>query len=169
MGLNAFTRQAIPSHILAALLHQQRCSVHLQPLAVTNTVSSMQVPVTVFLGYGSSAPDASNNAVQVTGSTSVFPLLPNTDEILTFVQMRIPQVLRQVVQQLSTSLAVMGCKEKHVKSSGWRHNNRRTDLPRYMERQYKHAYARLQRRNNRLLLCSQCSWLYQFNWHQQLK
>jgi hypothetical protein len=41
--------------------------------------------VTVFLGYGSTASDASNNAVAVTSSQTSFPLLPNTDEILTFI------------------------------------------------------------------------------------
>ena len=41
--------------------------------------------VTVFLGYGSTASDATNNAVQVTSSQASFPLLPSTDEILTFI------------------------------------------------------------------------------------
>ncbi len=41
--------------------------------------------VTVFLGYGSTAAEASNNAVVVTSSQASFPLLPGTDEILTFV------------------------------------------------------------------------------------
>jgi len=41
--------------------------------------------VTVFLGYGVSASDATNNAVVVTSTGSAFPLLAGTDEILTFV------------------------------------------------------------------------------------
>lgn len=41
--------------------------------------------VTVFLGYGSTASEASNNAVIVTSSQSSLPLLPGTDEILSFV------------------------------------------------------------------------------------
>lgn len=41
--------------------------------------------VTVFLGYGTSASDASNNAVVVTTTGLSFPLLAGTDEILTFV------------------------------------------------------------------------------------
>lgn len=41
--------------------------------------------VTVFLGYGTTAADASNNAVVVSTTAPAFPLLPNTDEILTFV------------------------------------------------------------------------------------
>ena len=38
----------------------------------------------VFLGYGQIATDASNNAVVVSTTSPAFPLLPGTDEILTF-------------------------------------------------------------------------------------
>jgi Na+/phosphate symporter len=41
--------------------------------------------ITVFLGYGSTSAEAANNAVVVTSSQTAFPLLPSTDEILTFV------------------------------------------------------------------------------------
>ncbi len=41
--------------------------------------------VTVFLGYGSTASDASNAATVVTSNGAALPLLPGTDEILTFV------------------------------------------------------------------------------------
>ena len=41
--------------------------------------------VTVFLGYGATASDASNNAAVVTTTGPSLPLLPGTDEILTFV------------------------------------------------------------------------------------
>jgi hypothetical protein len=41
--------------------------------------------VTVFLGYGSDAATANNNAAVVTASGPSIPLLPGTDEILTFV------------------------------------------------------------------------------------
>ena len=41
--------------------------------------------VTVFLGYGVTSTDASNNAVVVTSTGNAFPLLAGTDEILTFV------------------------------------------------------------------------------------
>ena len=41
--------------------------------------------VTVFLGYGSTASDATNNSVVVTTTGTSFPLLAGTDEILTFV------------------------------------------------------------------------------------
>ena len=41
--------------------------------------------ITVFLGYGTSSSDASNNAVVVTTTGLSFPLLAGTDEILSFV------------------------------------------------------------------------------------
>jgi hypothetical protein len=41
--------------------------------------------VTVFLGYGQDASTATTNAQIVTTTSPSFPILPNTDEILTFV------------------------------------------------------------------------------------
>ena len=41
--------------------------------------------VTVFLGYGTTASDATNNSPVVTSTGTAFPLLAGTDEILTFV------------------------------------------------------------------------------------
>jgi hypothetical protein len=41
--------------------------------------------VTVFLGYGQDASNATNNSVIVTSTGAAIPLLPGTDEILTFV------------------------------------------------------------------------------------
>lgn len=41
--------------------------------------------VTVFLGYGATADAANNAATVVTSSQPAFPLLPSTDEILTFI------------------------------------------------------------------------------------
>lgn len=38
----------------------------------------------VFLGYGQTSSDASNNAVAVSTTSPAFPLLPGTDEVLTF-------------------------------------------------------------------------------------
>ena len=40
--------------------------------------------VTVFLGIGDTGANASSNAVSVTTSQGSYPLLPGTDEILTF-------------------------------------------------------------------------------------
>lgn len=58
--------------------------------AVSNTLGGNQYriinagTVTVFLGYGTTATDASNNATIVTSTGPSFPLLAGTDEILTF-------------------------------------------------------------------------------------
>ena len=41
--------------------------------------------VTVFMGYGVTASDATNNTGIITTTGPSFPILPNTDEILTFV------------------------------------------------------------------------------------
>jgi hypothetical protein len=41
--------------------------------------------VTVFLGFGNSSANASSNAVVVTSTQGSLPILPGTDEILTFV------------------------------------------------------------------------------------
>lgn len=41
--------------------------------------------VTVFLGYGTTAAEANSNATIVTSSGPSLPLLPGTDEILSFV------------------------------------------------------------------------------------
>lgn len=41
--------------------------------------------VTVFLGYGTTASEANTNAAVVTSNGPSIPLLPGTDEILTFV------------------------------------------------------------------------------------
>ena len=41
--------------------------------------------ITVFMGYGATSSDATNNSGIVTTTGPSFPILPNTDEILTFV------------------------------------------------------------------------------------
>ena len=41
--------------------------------------------ITVFLGYGATASDASNNSAVVSTTGASIPLLPGTDEILSFV------------------------------------------------------------------------------------
>ena len=41
--------------------------------------------VTVFLGFGNTSANASSNAVVVTSTQGSLPILPGTDEILTFV------------------------------------------------------------------------------------
>ena len=51
-------------------------------LTATNTNSGTGI---VFLGYGVDAANATASAANVTSSQTAFPLLPSTDEILTFV------------------------------------------------------------------------------------
>jgi len=85
MGINAFTKMgntiAFTANV-AAPTPVQCSSTTLggNQYRIINTGS-----VTVFLGYGTSSSDASNNAVVVSTTGTAFPLLPNTDEILTFV------------------------------------------------------------------------------------
>ena len=85
MGLNAFTKTGNTITFVAntsAPTPVQCASTTLggNQYRVINTGT-----VTVFIGYGSSASEATNNAVVVTSSQTSFPLLPSTDEILTFV------------------------------------------------------------------------------------
>lgn len=85
MGLNAFTKTGNTITFVAstsAPTPVQCASTTLggNQYRVINTGT-----VTVFLGYGSTSSEAANNAVVVTSSQTAFPLLPSTDEILTFV------------------------------------------------------------------------------------
>jgi hypothetical protein len=58
--------------------------------AVSNTLGGNQYrvinagTVLVFMGIGVTAATASNNAVTITSSQAAIPILPGTDEILTF-------------------------------------------------------------------------------------
>jgi len=85
MGIQAFTKTGNTVTFLAA----SSAPTAVQCLSSTLGGNQYRIinagTVTVFLGYGTSASDASNNAVQVTTSQTSFPLLPSTDEILTFV------------------------------------------------------------------------------------
>jgi hypothetical protein len=85
MGINAFTKTGNTVTFLAAAT----APTPVQCLSTTLGGNQYRVinngTVTVFLGYGASASDATNNAVQVTTSQASFPLLPSTDEILTFI------------------------------------------------------------------------------------
>lgn len=85
MGINAFTKTGNTVTFLAdttAPTPVQCASTTLggNQYRVINTGT-----VTVFLGYGVDAANATSNAVQVTSSQASFPLLPSTDEILTFI------------------------------------------------------------------------------------
>ena len=85
MSLNAFTKMGNTVTFLAATTAPTPVQ------AVSTTLGGNQYriinsgSVVVFLGYGSTASDASNNAVAVSTTAASFPLLPGTDEILTFV------------------------------------------------------------------------------------
>ena len=85
MGINAFTKTGNTVTFLAA----STAPTPVQCLSTTLGGNQYRVinngTVTVFLGYGATASDATNNAVQVTTSQASFPLLPSTDEILTFI------------------------------------------------------------------------------------
>jgi len=85
MSTNAFTQFGNTITFLAAT------SAPTPVQAVANTLGGNQYRiinsgnVVVFLGYGSTAAQATTNAVTVTSSQPALPLLPGTDEILTFV------------------------------------------------------------------------------------
>jgi hypothetical protein len=85
MGLNAFTKTGNT----VAFIANTTAPTPVQCASTTLGGNQYRVinagTVIVFLGYGSTASQASNNAVVVTNSQTAFPLLPSTDEILTFV------------------------------------------------------------------------------------
>jgi hypothetical protein len=85
MGLNAFTKTGntvafIASTSAPAAVQCASTTLGGNQYRVINTGT-----VTVFLGYGMTAADANNAAGVVTTTGQSFPLLPSTDEILTFV------------------------------------------------------------------------------------
>ena len=85
MGIQAFTKTGNTVTFTA------NTSAPTPVQAVSSTLGGNQYRVinmsqndVVFLGYGQTASDASNNAVVVSTTSPAFPLLPGTDEILTF-------------------------------------------------------------------------------------
>ena len=85
MGINAFTKTGNTVTFVAAASAPT-------PVQVTNTtIGGNQYRIinagttVVFLGYGVDAATATTNSANVTSSGAAFPLLPGTDEILTFV------------------------------------------------------------------------------------
>jgi hypothetical protein len=85
MGTQAFTKMGNTVAFTAATTAPTAVQ------AVSSTLGGNQYRiinaglVTVFLGYGTTASDAGNNAAIVTTTGPSVPLLPGTDEILTFV------------------------------------------------------------------------------------
>ena len=84
MGIQAFTPMGNTVTFTAAT------SAPSPVQAVSRTIAGTQYriintgTVVAFLGHGAASSDASNNALIVTSSQFSIPLLPNTDEILTF-------------------------------------------------------------------------------------
>lgn len=85
MGLNAFTKTGNTITFVA----NTSAPTPVQCLSTTLGGNQYRVintgTVTVFLGYGQDTANATTNANVVTSSGPSFPLLPSTDEILTFV------------------------------------------------------------------------------------
>ena len=85
MGLNAFQKTGNTVTFTAAV------SAPTPVQCASTTLGGNQYRIinagttTVFLGYGADAANATSSAVAVTSSQPSFPLLPSTDEILTFV------------------------------------------------------------------------------------
>lgn len=85
MGINAFTKTGNTVVFTAASSAPTAVQCSSSTLGGNQYRIINAGTVTVFLGYGTSASDASNNAVVVSSSGTSFPLLAGTDEILTFV------------------------------------------------------------------------------------
>lgn len=85
MGLNAFTKTGNTITFVA----NTSAPTPVQCLSTTLGGNQYRVintgTVTVFLGYVQDTANATTNANVVTSSGPSFPLLPSTDEILTFV------------------------------------------------------------------------------------
>ena len=85
MGINAFTKTGNTVTFTAG-------TVAPTPVQVTNTtIGGNQYRIInsgtgiVFLGYGTTSAAANTAAANITTNGAAFPLLPSTDEILTFV------------------------------------------------------------------------------------
>ena len=85
MSTNAFTRTGNTVVFLAAAT----APTPVQCVSTTLGGNQYRVinsgSVTVFLGYGVASTDAANNSAVITTTGPAYPLLPGTDEILTFV------------------------------------------------------------------------------------
>ena len=85
MGLNAFTKTGNTVSFTANVA----APTPVQCLSTTLGGNQYRIinagTVTVFLGYASTSANATSNAAVVTTTGASFPLLPSTDEILTFV------------------------------------------------------------------------------------
>ena len=85
MGINAFTRTGNTITFTAATTAPTPVQCPSTTLGGNQYRIINSGTVVVFLGYGSTASDATNNATVVTTTGLSLPLLPSTDEILSFV------------------------------------------------------------------------------------
>ena len=86
MGINAFTKTGntvtfLANNVQPAPVQCSSTTLGGNQYRIINTSSN----VLVFLSYGSTSAIANANAVVITSSQNVLPILPTTDEILTFV------------------------------------------------------------------------------------
>jgi hypothetical protein len=85
MGIQAFT----PLGNTIVFTANTTAPTPVQAVSFTGGANQYRIVVpqgtnTVFLGFGVSSAAANSNAVVITSSTFTMPLLPGTDEILTF-------------------------------------------------------------------------------------
>lgn len=85
MGINAFTKMGNTVVFTAATTAPTPVQAASSSLGGNQYRIINNGNVVVFLGYGATSADAANNALVVSSSQAAFPLLPGTDEILTFV------------------------------------------------------------------------------------
>ena len=85
MGINAFTRTGNTITFTAATTAPTPVQCPSTTLGGNQYRIINTGTVVVFLGYGTTSSDASNNATVITTTGLSLPLLPNTDEILSFV------------------------------------------------------------------------------------
>jgi hypothetical protein len=85
MSTQAFTRTGNTVVFLAATTAPTPVQCVSSTLGGNNYRIINSGTVTVFLGYGADASSATSNSAVVTSTGTAVPLLPGTDEILTFV------------------------------------------------------------------------------------
>lgn len=85
MGINAFTKTGNTVTFTAATSAPTPVQCPSTTLGGNQYRIINSGTVTVFLGYGVSASDATNNATVISTTGAAFPLLAGTDEILSFV------------------------------------------------------------------------------------
>jgi hypothetical protein len=85
MGINAFTRTGNTITFTAATTAPTPVQCSSTTLGGNQYRIINSGTVTVFLGYAVASSDAANNATVISTTGLSLPLLPNTDEILSFV------------------------------------------------------------------------------------